>query len=369
MNKKVIVAGGLALLVVGVGFWPVGGGLASSVPSRARTETAMDLTAYSAAPPGRPLRLLFIHHSVGGQLLADPGPDVGERSIYASHPWGGGLRALLRQNGYAIGEASYGSRLGEHTDLFDWLPKFRDHMDEVLSLAQQDEPLPEGERNDVVVFKSCFPNSRLIGRGEGEGEPDGPALTLANAKATMRALLPTFAAHGDTLFVYVTAPPLAPRVESQPLLETLVRKLLSRSWGREELARSGELARELNTWLTAPDGWLAGYQGDNVVVFDYWDVLTGEGRSNLLHYYAGEGTDSHPTGAGQRLAAPRLVETLNRAVRRAGLASDGVADNGVADNGVADNGVASDEVADNSVADNQVDGSGRSSPSANLSPE
>jgi hypothetical protein len=322
MKKKLLLVGAFALLAAAIAMVPVGGGAAEGAGSTGeRLMDAKTEDTESAEAPGRELDLLFIHHSVGGQLLAPEGPDVGTNSIYDSFPGGGGLRDLLAENGYRVHEASYGSGVGEHTDLFDWLPKFRDHMDEVLRIENQDTELPGGRRNNVVMFKSCFPNSKFVGRGEGEGNPAGPELTLANAKATMRALLPLFAEHPDTLFLYVTAPPLAPKVQSEPMWKWAARKVLGRSWGPEELARSGEIAGELNRWLTAEDGWLADYEHDNVAVFDYWYVLTGEGESNLLVYPTRDGYDAHPALEGQRRAAPLLVETLNRAVRRAGLAA------------------------------------------------
>ncbi|MBW2462335.1 MAG: hypothetical protein JRH11_11870 [Deltaproteobacteria bacterium] len=319
MKKKLLTGGALALVTAGLGFVPVGGGLAESTPRESHEEGPMALDEYSPDAPGEQLRLLFVHHSVGGQLLADEGDAVGEQSIYRSYPRGGGLRSLLQSNGYQVGEASYGSRIGENTDLFDWLPKFRDHMDDVLRIERQDQTLPGDARNDIVVFKSCFPNSKFVARGEGPGDPTGPELTLVNAKATMNALLPYFAAHPGTLFVYVTAPPLAPRVGSDPAWKWLAKKVLGRSWGPAELAGSGQIAREFNAWLEADDGWLSGHEPNNVAVFNYWQALTGDGESNLLHYYVGRGYDSHPAGEGQRRAAPRLVETVNRGVRRARL--------------------------------------------------
>src|SRR4030095_4478150 len=98
---------------------------------------------YSDAAPPQPLNLLFIHHSVGGQLLADEGPTGGESegrlSIHLSHPNGGGLRRLLQHHGYRVHEASYSSAVGEHTDLFDWLPKFWNLMPTILTVRHQDE--------------------------------------------------------------------------------------------------------------------------------------------------------------------------------------------------------------------------------------
>jgi hypothetical protein len=264
----------------------------------------------------KPLRLLFIHHSCGGQLLAERGPDVGERCIYASHPNGGGLRRLLAAAGYEVHEASYGSALGQDTDLFDWLPKLRDRMDDVLACAGQDERYEDGGRNEIVLFKSCYPNSAFVGEGRPPGDALGPDLTVWNARATLSALLPELAKHPDVLFVYVTAPPLAP-APSEPLVKWLAKRILGRA--RDPLA-SARLARELDDWVRSPRGWLKSYPYRNVVAFPYYDVLTGEGASDLSVYATDGGRDSHPSAAGNAEAAARLVPFLDRAVRRAGLA-------------------------------------------------
>lgn len=275
---------------------------------------SMDLSAYSADPPATPLRLLFIHHSCGGQLLAPAGPNDGDHCIYRSHPNGGGLRALLEQSGYEVHEASYGSRIGEDTDLFDWLPKFSGQMDEVLSFAQQDE---RGARNQIVMFKSCYPNSSSVGEGRPPGNPEGPDLTGWNARATMTEVLAQLAKHPDVLFVYVTAPPLAPGTR-RPAWKRLARTILGMPGDAVGLAASAAIARSFNDWLRSPDGWLRGYASSNVVVFDYFDVLADS--RGLLRYPTGEaGSDSHPSAAGNARAARELVPLLNRAVRRAGL--------------------------------------------------
>lgn len=308
---------GAPALVAAVSFVPVGGG---RVEATAATPEAprMDLSTFPDTRPSRPLRLLFIHHSCGGQLLADPGSDDGEQCIYRTHPNGGGLRASLQAAGYEVHEASYGSRVGERTDLFDWKPKFETQMDEVLTVAHQDERLPDGRRNEIVVFKSCFPNSAFVGEGEAPGRADGPDLTVSNARATLRALLPSFARHPEVLFVYVTAPPLAPALPRQPAWKWLAKTLMGRAQTEESLRASGALARAFNDWVVDPGGWLHGYAPQNVVAFDYHRVLTGEG-STLLRWPTGDGSDSHPAAEGNRRAAAAFVPALNRAVRRAGL--------------------------------------------------
>src|SRR5262245_49335446 len=145
MNSRVKAAlpiVGVFVAFAGMGMLPIGSEpLAGATP---RTEVkGMDLSAFSAEPPKERVNLVFLHHSVGSQLLASPAEDP-------KH--GGGLRALLKSNNYEVHEATYGSKLGEDTDLFHWLPKFRDQMTDVLAIDDQDKKLPAGTTSRVVLF-------------------------------------------------------------------------------------------------------------------------------------------------------------------------------------------------------------------------
>jgi hypothetical protein len=250
-------------------------------------------------------------------LLADHGPaSPAERlSIHRSHPNGGGLRALLETSGFAVHEASYGSELGERTDLLDWLPKFRARMADILVSAGQDLRLAAG-RNQVVMFKSCYPNSAFRADRAGVADPAGPELTPANARASFMALREEFAREPAVLFVYLTAPPL-PLNAASPAWKRLARRVLGRPAPEVEQRESARRAREFNHWMQAPDGWLAGYTGGNIAVFDYFDVLTGDAstapRGDFLAYATAGGRDAHPSAEGQRLAASRLAPFLERA--------------------------------------------------------
>ena len=276
----------------------------------------LDLSGYSDAAPKPPLHLLFIHHSCGGQLLAAPGSGAGTNCIFLTHPNGGGLRARLEQNSYIVHEASYGSRIGENTDIFDWLPKFRGEMDEILACDFQDVRYTNGFRNNIVVFKSCFPNNDFKSEGQPPGNAAGPDLTVWNARAAYAALLDEFRKHPEVLFVCVTAPPRAPEAPPQPWWKLLAKKAVGRG---DLLAVSARLAREFNNWLSGSDGWLKDSGLTNVVVFDYYDILTGHGASDLSRYSTGDGHDSHPSREGNVKAAEAFVPFLNRAARRAGL--------------------------------------------------
>jgi hypothetical protein len=314
-NKVLWIAFAVVILMLAIlAQIPVGGVDLRAVSGSVTKVSVMDVSTFSSSRPGRPLDLLFIHHSVGAQWLADVGP-AGNNT----HPEGGALRKNLEQHGYVVHEATYGSAIGEQTDLFDWFPKVRDHMAQILACANQDESLKPPAQNRIVLFKSCYPNSAFVGPGLPPGNPAGPELTLANAQATYHALLAEFQKHPEVLFVCVTTPPLAPRLKPEPLWKSVARVILRKGDRQTKLLRSAALARQFANWLKADDGWLKDYTPHNVVVFDYYDILTGRNGSDLLNFPTNNGLDSHPSAAGQRLATEAFIPFINQAVRRAGL--------------------------------------------------
>jgi hypothetical protein len=318
--KKLGLVAVLLIVVAAVSQIRVDGPTVESVGSKTQAEK-MDLSSVPDTKPGRALRLLFIHHSVGGALFASPGAEKSvARCIWSSHPEGGSARALLEAQGYEVHEASYGSEVGERTDLLDWPAKFRKKMDRVLTCDRNDTFYGDGKQNDVVIFKSCFPNNRFVAEGTPPGNLEGPELTVWNARAALSALLPEFEKYPKTLFVYLTVPPLAPRVPAEPLWKFLAKRAMGKITSAAVLTRQGALAREFNDWTVASDGWLKDYPLKNVVVFDLFNLLTGDGASNLLRYPTEDGYDSHPSRIGNEKVAKDLVPFINRALRRAGLA-------------------------------------------------
>lgn len=246
-------------------------------------------------PPAKTVKLIFIHHSCGENWLAD------------GH---GGLSRTLAQNNYFVSDTNYGwgpNGIGDRTDITDWPewftgPNSNRYLKALYRESGKHSPYsrsisdPGGE-NQIIMFKSCFPNSNL------EGRPDDPpargdGLTVSNAKAIYNTLLTYFATRPDKLFIVATAPPVQHR-------------------------QYAINARAFNTWLVTK--WLAGYKGNNVAVFDFYNVLTGpnnhhrfskglikyitnRGRNTL--YYPSNG-DDHPSPAGNRKAAREFVPLLN----------------------------------------------------------
>jgi hypothetical protein len=248
-------------------------------------------------PPDEIVKLIFIHHSCGENWLADSD---------------GGLGLALAENNYYVSDTNYGwgpNSIGDRTDITDWSEWFRGansgrylgalynesgpHSDYTRPLAD-----PGGE-NQIVMFKSCFPNSDL------EGRPDDPpkrgrGLSVGNAKFIYNDLLSYFSTRPDKLFVVATAP---------PLIDT-------------DYAAN---ARAFNHWLV--HDWLEenNYPLSNVAVFDFHNILT---HPDNHHRYQdggveyddqhGDGTlyydshgDPHPNYEGNRKASAEFVPLLN----------------------------------------------------------
>jgi hypothetical protein len=299
-----------------------------SAPHRANHSSSAD----DPSPPAEPVKLIFVHHSCGENWLSD-----GD----------GRLGIALRDNGYFVSDTNYGwgppdadlgyENIGDHTDIGHWYNWFVGPNAPTYTEALYTEYVPRssysrlstdpGGENEIIVFKSCYPNSHLGGspteppttgpnplRGQDAGSEHH---TMGNAKAIYNDLLTGFAACQNKLFVVITAPPLM---------------------GSETDAAHAANALAFNDWLVAD--WLDGYAHDNVAVFDFYNVLTSNGgdrntndlgaetgnhhrwwdgavqhvhpaNNNYSAYWGGSGGGSHPTSAGNRKATGEFVDLLN----------------------------------------------------------
>lgn len=276
-------------------------------------------------PPASPVRLVFIHHSVGEQWL---------------NPERGDLLRTLNDNSYYVTDTNYDwgpadvdagtEKIGDHTDIGYWYSWFLGpHRDTYTSALYANDHLTDmgatnsianpGGENTVIVFKSCFisgqtisgnPGDKPLQKGQpnpiyGVGSGDEATYTVANIKGMYRDLLDYFSAHPDKMFVLITTPPSR-----------------SSSVSRDEAAR----LRAINTWLV--NDWLKDYSGNNVVVFDYYNVLTAssahdryvdgrieyvKGSSDFLAYPS---EDDHPNAEGQKKATAEFVPLLNIAYHK-----------------------------------------------------
>ncbi len=286
----------IALLIIVV----ICAGLAASVAALSTpslyTLASMPPLADDPNPPTDTVKLVFIHHSCGENWLGDGN---------------GGLGIALRGNNYFVSDTNYGwgpDGIGDRTDITDWPEWFRgphsstylsalytEYGDHSYNYSRLTDPDP-GRENEIIMFKSCFPNSNL------EGNPDDPpapgaGLTVSNAKYIYNDLLSYFTTRQDKLFVVITAPPVQDPTYAAN-------------------------ARAFNTWLV--EDWLYDYSHNNVAVFDFYNVLTDPDNHHRFHngaieYINDRGGDTlyyptgddHPSSTGNQKASAEFVPLLN----------------------------------------------------------
>ncbi|MBN2549702.1 MAG: hypothetical protein JXB15_11120 [Anaerolineales bacterium] len=248
------------------------------------------------SPPAEIVKLIFIHHSCGENWLQD---DYGRLGVALAH------------NNYFVSDTNYGwgpDSIGDRTDIYNWPewftgPDSQRYLSALYAESGQNSsytrlPNDPGGENQVVMFKSCYPNSEL------EGSPnDGPdpneGMTVGHAKFVYNQLLTYFITRPDKLFVVITAPPVQDRGYA-------------------------DNARAFTTWLM--QDWLRenNYPYPNVAVFDFYNVLTH--ADNHHHFVNGQvewitdhgnntlrypSDDNHPSIKGSRKATEEFLPLLN----------------------------------------------------------
>lgn len=299
----------------------------SPAPSSAANPAPMILNINK---PAGPVRAVFIHHSTGENWLNDANGELGK---------------ALRDNNYYLSDTNYGwgpGSIGDKTDIGNWYDWFRGTNSANYLAALYSESgahstysrlasAPAGE-NQVIIFKSCYPNSALKGNPN-DAVPSiannplkgmnasSPYMTAANAKGIYIDILEYFKTRQDKLFIAVTAPPVGDATYSAN-------------------------ARAFNEWLV--NDWLKNYSYNNVFVFDFYNILTtndgnnntsdlnltagnhhrywngaiqhvinGDNDSNAnISEYASSGGDDHPTRAGGLKATGEFLPLLNIAYNK-----------------------------------------------------
>jgi hypothetical protein len=278
----------------------------------------------NTASPDEVVNLIFLHHSCGKNLLDDES---------------GRLGLLLAENNYFVSDTYYNwgpDKIGSKTDVGHWWTWFRGPDSSKYMQAVYNEKgigpsewkftrLEEGKKgeNEVVLFKSCYPNSKFKGNIS-DSIPDISSNSLkdnncsseyhavSNAKGIYIDILEYFRERQDKLFIVLTAPPV-------------------------QDAKYADNARHFNNWLV--NEWLKDYPYHNVGVFDFFNVLTSnngsihmsdvnkkdgnhhrilnnriehvtEENSSILKYPSSN-NDTHPNTVGNLKASSEFIHLLN----------------------------------------------------------
>jgi hypothetical protein len=242
-------------------------------------------TVISSTPPSSPVKLIFIHHSCGENWLRTGNGDLG---------------SALNLNNYYVSDTNYGwdaesnDNLGDRTDTIHWPEWFTDtkmpyvYSNNSNSCYTNTITNPGGE-NEIIMFKSCYPNSDVGSSIDDEKDIYNPLLTY-------------FSNHTNKIFVLIVPPPM-------------------------QSISTPSLTRELANWLSdTKNGWLKNYTSKNVFVFDFYNILTdpdnhhwvnndviehvvSSSSSNVLYYFTGG--DNHPNSTGNQKATSEFVPLLN----------------------------------------------------------
>ncbi|MFZ6028812.1 MAG: hypothetical protein ACOYYS_13940 [Chloroflexota bacterium] len=273
----------LAFVVVGLGYGILSylNGTRLGVRSSAAALTNLARATLNRPPAGNPEEIddiFFLHHSVG-QNLIDQG-DVRQRFTEAGYDFW--------DQGYNVDEGQR-DPAGKRLNHVYYVPHDNtdpDGLEVVFSQPTFSLPLNTFSgllQHDVIIVKSCFPNSQITSDEE-----------LEQYKAWYRSMRSAFDRHPDRLFIVVTQPPLNPAVTTP---EAAVR------------------ARALANWL-ASEEFLAGH--DNLAAFDLFTLLAEDDPDspefNMLRAGYREGSDSHPTQPANEAIGPLFVDAVLQAI-------------------------------------------------------
>ncbi len=256
----------------------------------------------NTSKPAETAKLIFIHHSCGNNWLAKKGA-----SDYA-----GNLGNTLADNNYYVRDTYYGwdapenDDIGSHTDTSDWKTWFTDTTDQSNGKTKRDnimgavystdnkhatyDPITDpGGENNIIMFKSCYPNSEV-------------GNSIDDEKTIYTDLLTYFKTKPNKLFILVTPP-------------------------GKKTVNSSDKTKELCNWLVdEKNGWLKDYTLKNVGVFDFYCVLSETDshhtveNGSIVHKFADDydgtspyhkGGDGHPNKEGNVKSTKEFIPLLN----------------------------------------------------------
>jgi hypothetical protein len=223
--------------------------------------------------------IVFLHHSVGANLIAQSG--VRERLTAGGyHFWDQGYNGDGLRDPRGISTGYSYNVPGDNTD--------PDGLLNIFSQPVFDLPLNTLSglmQHEVIAFKSCFPTSAITS--------DALLKDYQMWYTQIRAFMDQ---HSEKLFIIITQPPLNP-AETQP----------------EAAAR----ARAFAAWLKS-DEFLQGHP--NIVAFDLFDLLAENDPQasdfNMLRADYREDTNSHPNRLANETIGPIFAEFIMQAADR-----------------------------------------------------
>jgi len=217
------------------------------------------------------VQILFLHHSTGGVIW-----DGGVAAWFDAYNAGHGTD-------YRISERAYpGDGYPWANYPYDYWNIWIEHEGDRQYKKQDTLEIMVGDY-DVIVWKHCFPVSGI------EADTGSPKLSsevksLENYKLQYEALRDKMRQFPDTQFIVWTGAALVANATDEA---------------------QATRAQEFFSWVR--ESW--DEPGDNIFVWDFWQLET-EGGLYLLDEYAAGADDSHPNGTFAARVAPTLGQRI-----------------------------------------------------------
>ncbi len=223
------------------------------------------------------IKILFIHHSTGGLLLNQgnvrelllekaPHMKLWDHGYNLQKGWPSFMNRLTYRTGLSDAD---GKMTGTDYDIFlsNNSPK---EYDEIFSRDPDDFTLKSILNYNLIVFKNCFPTTKIVTNR-----------MLNDHKKYYLNISRSLQKYPDKRFVIFSPPPL-----------------------RSEATKPAyaKRARELAKWMK---GTLT---HQNIVVFDFFDLLANDDNLLKREYCLPLFFDSHPNRRANREIGPKLVE-------------------------------------------------------------
>ena len=225
-------------------------------------------------PPASFNRIIFLHHSVGANLIQQ-----------------GGVRESLTDLGYEFYDHGYN---GDGLTLADGAPAGRDfgvpddntNPDGFAAIFAQslddppDNTFSQLMQYDVIAFKSCYPVSNIQSDDQ-----------LAEYKSHYLSIRARMDQYPDKIFIVVTPPPEIPA-----------------DTDTEAAAR----ARDFADWLGSGE-YLDGHP--NVFTFNFFDLMADPATNMLRADYQTDEFDAHPNELANETVGPLFVDFIDQSVK------------------------------------------------------
>jgi hypothetical protein len=249
----------------------------SSTPEPTPTPEASSTAEPTAMPEVDFSQIIFLHHSVGANLVQQ-----------------GGVRQSLTDLGYEFSDHGYN---GDGLTLADGAPAGRDfdvpddntNPDGLADIFAQplDDPPDNTFSNlmqyDVIAFKSCYPVSNIQSDDQ-----------LAEYKSDYLSIRARMDEYPNKIFIVLTPPPEIP-AETDP--------------------QAAARARDFADWLASSE-YLDGHP--NVFTFDFFDLMADPATNMLRADYRTDESDAHPNELANQTVGPLFVHFVDQSVRTYG---------------------------------------------------